>query len=211
MEFGQETKEKRPKRGKTVRFRMFEEEKFREGIIKQVGKPSGKDKNTCWVLETGEKESRAIDFRKEVDTWNYKVFFAESHNQDNSKDTLNDKHLEAKGVLFMKMKEPVEVLATAVKPSEYNHPEVLEAMDQELEKWIRYEAYTVVSIESIPKDVEIIDTTWNINMKEKHDGLKVDIKARLCIRGYKEDICPRKDSPTASRDSNINYLCHSSK
>ena len=202
IEFGQETKETRPKRGKMVKFKMFAEDEYREGTIQQVGKQSGRDRNTCWVLENGKTDSTAIDFMKDVETWSYKIFFAENANKENYQKTMNDKHMEAKAVLFMKMKEPVEVLATAVKPSEYNHPEVVEAMSEELDKWIKYEAYTTVDTDTIPDDADIIDTTWNINRKEKHDGLKVDIKARLCIRGFKKmfhqgkTVLLRPENPT---------------
>ena len=38
-----------------------------------------------------------------------------------------------------------------------------------------------------------------ITRKEKNDGLKVEVKARLCLCGFKESEKPRSDSPTADR------------
>ena len=40
-----------------------------------------------------------------------------------------------------------------------------------------------------------------INRKDDHDGLKVKVKARLCLRGDKEEEKPRSDSPTADKTS----------
>ena len=86
IEFGQETKEKRPIRGKVVRFKLFKEEEVKEGIIKQVGKQGGKDKNICWVLENGEADCKVIDFVKDVETWKYKLSFAENETKDHPKE-----------------------------------------------------------------------------------------------------------------------------
>ena len=37
--------------------------------------------------------------------------------------------------------------------------------------------------------------------KETHDGLKVNVKARLCLRGFNEVENPRSESPTVDRIS----------
>ena len=95
-----ETIEKRLKKWKFIQFKKLNEEEFREGFIKDVGKKTGKDKDTCWVLREGKKEAKAIDFRKEVETWKYKVLFTATENQL-PKDILEDKHMEAKGVFFI--------------------------------------------------------------------------------------------------------------
>ena len=46
-----------------------------------------------------------------------------------------------------------------------------------------------------------IDGRWAVNKKEEHDGLKVAMKARYCLRGFKEEHKPRSDSPTVDRIS----------
>ena len=51
---------------------------------------------------------------------------------------------EEKGVFFLTRKEQIEVLATMVPSAEYAHPEVKAAMEDELAKWERFEAYEVI-------------------------------------------------------------------
>ena len=48
---------------------------------------------------------------------------------------------------------------------------------------------------------EGIDGRWIIQRKDEHDGLKVTIKARYCLRGFKENDKSRSDSPTVDRVS----------
>ena len=71
-------------------------------------------------------------------------------------------------------------------------------MQDVLNKWVLYDAYEIVKDEG----QEAIDARWNVLKKEGHDGLKKDIKARLCLRGFKETDKPRSDSPTVDRISN---------
>ena len=84
------------------------------------------------------------------------------------------------------MTEPIEVLMSLVPRKEWNCPDVNKAMEDELTKWIKYDTYSEVEDEG----QERIDTTKEVNSKEDHDGLKVSIKARLCLRGYKETAHP---------------------
>ena len=54
----------------------------------------------------------------------------------------------------------------------------------------------------IVKDVgqHAIMTTWRLNEKEGHDGMKVQVKARLRLRGFQEEDKPRSDSPTVPKE-----------
>ena len=65
-----------------------------------------------------------------------------------------------------------------------------------MEKWKTYEAYETVDDEG----QEAITTRWIISEKEQQDGLKVDIKARLCLCGFQEKTIPQSDSPTAAKE-----------
>ena len=108
---------------------------------------------------------------------------------------MKDKTLEEKGVFLLQRNNPVRAFATLVHSSEYKNPDVIQAMDEEMEKWRSFNAYEVV-----PDDgQEAIDGRWIINRKDEHDGLKVAIKARFCLRGFKELEKPRSDSPTVDR------------
>ena len=109
----------------------------------------------------------------------------------------SDKDMEAYGVFLLQRNEPIHVLATLVPPSQYNDPEVKDAMILELEKWKQFEAYELVEDQGQDR----IDGRWAVNKKEEHDGLKVAMKARYCLRGFKEEHKPRSDSPTVDRIS----------
>ena len=192
----------RPKRGSEVEFRKLHEDEIKFGRVKHVGKMGGKKKNTCWIVYKDGKEEE-LDFLKEVEGWKYtkpeqSVNFDHQTNFTVSETTGTDTFMEAEGVFHMTRNEPQEVLAAVVPASEYNHHEVQAAMKEELEKWIKFGAYEVH--EDIGQ--ERIDTRWMILRKETHDGLKVNVKARLCLRGFKETEKPRSDSPTVDRISN---------
>ena len=60
------TGELRPKRGEKIASKV--NSKKLQGIIKSVGKKTGKDANRCWVKFKGE-EVRSFDFIDEVDSW----------------------------------------------------------------------------------------------------------------------------------------------
>ena len=60
-----------------------------------------------------------------------------------------------------------------------------------------FDAYEIVKDEG----QEAIDTRRNVLKKEGHDALKTEIKARLCLRGFKESDKHRSDSPTVDRIS----------
>ena len=107
--------------------------------------------------------------------------------------------MEAEGVFYLtRNQEPKETFAAIIPVSQYKNPEVQAAMEDEMGKWFSFEAYETVNDEG----QEAIDTRWNILRKEGHDGLKTDIKARLCLRGFKEMEKPRSDCPTVDRISN---------
>ena len=95
--------------------------------------------------------------------------------------------MEETGVFFLKRHDPIEVLAATIPSSQYNNPEVKEAMIEELTKWKTFGAYDLV--EDIGQ--ECLDGRWVVTKKQDHDGLKVNMKARFCIRGFKELDKPR--------------------
>ena len=60
------TSKPRPKRGEKITLKV--NGKKLQGIVKSVGKKSGKDANRCWVKFKGE-EVRSFDFKDEVESW----------------------------------------------------------------------------------------------------------------------------------------------
>ena len=138
---------------------------------------------------------------KDMKSWKYikrnRIKFDEANMKSTENNHTTHIENEQEGIFYLKRIEPVTVYAAEVSKKEYKNPEVVEAMREELEKWNKFNAYEIVEDNSsIP---EKIDARWMITRKEKHDGLKGEIKARLCIRGYKESEKPRSDSPTADR------------
>ena len=83
-----------------------------------------------------------------------------------------------------------------IPTSRHNEPEVIEAKIEELNKYKAFGAFDIVE----DQGQEAIDTRWVITEKEQQDGLKVAVKARIVLRGYKERNVPRSDSPTAAKE-----------
>ena len=48
---------------------------------------------------------------------------------------------------------------------------------------------------------ETIGSRWVVTEKEKHDGQKLQTKARLVARGFQETLKPQSDSLTVSKES----------
>ena len=87
-------------------------------------------------------------------------------------------------------------MATLVQCKDYGHPDIQDDMSDELRKWSSYGAYKEVP--DLGQDR--INTRWVVNRTDVHDGLKVEVKARLCLRGLQEHEKP-SDSPTVDRTS----------
>ena len=204
--------ERRPTRGSVVKYKLLNDDAEKEGKVQAVGKKSTKMKDTCWIVNRESEEENQpvavpIDFLKNVEEWKYVkkngVNFEEENFKEPTKRPAKEK--ETMGVFLLSKEipveilatEPKEVLATMVPRKEYGHPEVQEAMETELSKWSEYEAYEEV----LDEGQEKIPTRWVVNRKDEHDGLKVKMKARLCLRGDQEEEKPRSDSPTVDKTS----------
>ena len=87
-------------------------------------------------------------------------------------------------------------MATDIPKKEWDPPEVIEAMERELSNYVKYDAFE--EIEDIGQDK--ITSRWVCQRKEKQDGMKTKVKARLVVRGFQEMADPRSDSPTISKD-----------
>ena len=194
-------KELRPVRSQTIAYKCFDDNEWKRGKVTKVGKSSGIYKNTCWIKDKNDIENK-IDFACDVESWKYipKVSFSEDtvdKNKDISKSSkiantyFTELKLDTDGAQELKM-----VYATIIPVERHLEPEVVDAKITELENWQNFKAYEIVP------DVgqRRIKTRWRINEKEDHDGLKVNIKARLCLRGDEGEDRPRSDSPTASKE-----------
>ena len=202
--------ETRPKRGSTVRYRLKGGDEVFVAKVKHVGRKASAKKNMCWLEENDSKRMETVDFGKNVDAWDYlekskvgfqmdgnQIFLLEKETEHRALGKCEEKKMEELGVFLLQRDEPIEVLATMVPSSQFKDPEVQQAMEEELEKWNQFEAYEVVEDNGQNR----IDGRWIVNRKEEHDGLKVKVKARYCLRGFKEDVKPRSDSPTVDRMS----------
>ena len=195
-----DNKEVRPKRGSTITFLKAGESVEKTGKVKHVGKQGSKKRNSCWIECDDVLEE--LDFAKDIEGWKYesgvqRVMFKEADSIEHSRRL--ETSMEAEGVFYLTRKtEPIDVFAATIPASQYKHPEVQGAMADELEKWVTFDAYEIVNDDG----QERIDTRWNILRKEGHDGLKTNVKARLCLRGFKELDRPRSDCPTVDRISN---------
>jgi hypothetical protein len=131
---------------------------------------------------------------------NVDIFVSEADEMSKANMRRRDFELEKYngfGTEISLLSDPTKVFAVEIPKKDYENPEVKSVMREELEKWEKFDAYEWVD------DVgqEIIDTRRVVTKKELHDGQKVDYKARLCVRGFKESNEPRSDSPTASKET----------
>ena len=105
------TSKPRPKRGEKITLKV--NGKKLQGIVKSVGKKSGKDANRCWVKFKGE-EVRSFDFKDEVDSWKkvHSVNFSENpnekeefivpaENENNQEIRKKERNMEEKGIWTM--------------------------------------------------------------------------------------------------------------
>ena len=116
------------------------------------------------------------------------MFYTNRYHHDEGED--DDKFLK-------RVEEVVNVLSTEIKTSEQGTPEVMEAKNRELENYVKFQAFEEVEDEGQPR----ITTRWVVTQKEDHDGMKVKIKARLCMRGFQEEAEPQSDSPTIAKET----------
>ena len=76
----------------------------------------------------------------------------------------------------------VRISARIDKLGGVEDPDVVDAMSEEIQKWKNFQAYELVE----DKGQDAIDSRWVVTEKDSHDGMKVAIKARLCLTGFKE-------------------------
>ena len=88
--------------------------------------------------------------------------------------------------------EIMESFPVLIPAKHHDHPDIVKAKKDELEKWKKYEAYVEVNESEATNP---ITTRWVITDKGDTE------KARLCVRGFEEEIYPRSDSPTASNEA----------
>ena len=93
--------------------------------------------------------------------------------------------------------EEITTYAVEVPKKRHNEPQVIEAKQRELNNFKHYEAFE----EDDDIGQERIGSRWVITEKERQDGQKAQIKARLVARGFQEIEKPKSDSPTALRES----------
>ena len=162
------------------------------GKVVKVGKANGKDKFRCWI-KVKDGSTKSLDFNKDVDCWKLskKVAFTESDKKDTDKE--NDKVIENDhlGVYFLtnqdiidkdqfENEEDVNESFPVLIPTKYHdHPDIVRAKQEELSKWKKYEAFIEVNEEDATNP---ISTRWVITDKGETE------KARLCVRGFEEEI-----------------------
>ena len=171
------------------------------GRVVKVGKKTGREKNRCWITE-GENET-SYDFVSEVDNWKLLKNVTFSEETKKTKQTAT-KENEETGVNYLKncfnvsnyshrLENENEVFVTQIPKKFHDHPQIVEAKKQELLKWKEYDAVDQVTQ---GMDMNVLSSRWVVTEKGEDE-----IKARLVVRGFEEEIYPQSDSPTASKDS----------
>ena len=92
---------------------------------------------------------------------------------------------------------PVETFSVELLTKEHDREDVKEAKQKEIDNLDNYKVYEKVKDVGQPR----IGARWVVTEKEKSDGQKTKVKARLVARGFQEQDKQQSDSPTAQRDS----------
>ena len=160
------------------------------------------------LMETKEREEKIVKL-KDIQKWvpARKVSFDVTCKRDEGNIIRED---ESEGVNFLfytreirntviplDEEEILEVFATEIPTKYQNTPEVIAAKQVEYDNYVKFEAFEEVE----DKGQERIKTRWVCSKKEKQDGMKVDYKARLVVKGFMEHEYPRSDSPTIAKES----------
>ena len=114
------------------------------------------------------------------------------------------KDLEKDGLSIFNMKMersecyyPITTYTVEIPTQQQNAPEMKQAKQKERDNFMKCNVFE--EIEDEGKDE--ITSIWVILEKMKHDGQKVEYKARLLVRGLQEMDDLQFDSPTALRAS----------
>lgn len=189
--------EVRPKRGTMVMLNMLDGT-VKIGKITDVNKNNSVNKFKCWLKESNGTKTY-IDFENEVNEWVYIQEKCEDLKPENKQELLQDNI----GSYYLEMAnddsldEELLIYSVEIPKCRHNEPQVVEAKLKELQNFKNYNAICEVE----DKGQNRIGSRWVITEKEKQDGQKYIIKARLVVRGFQEIEKPKCDSPTALRES----------
>ena len=176
---------KLPKIGENIIFKEDEKGNWKQAKVVNGFKKTSKYKNYRQLkLETGDLVEK--DFTKEVNEWSLV-----SENPDEIQETffLNE---------ILGSEEYTSYPVKLVPKEEHSKPEILNAMQEEINKYKDFEA-----VEEIDDEGQFrIPIRWVIT-EQKEDGKGVPYKARLCMRGDREKgkETIRADSPTVAKES----------
>ena len=138
---------------------------------------------------------------------------------DESLDSLeDDKRLDNVGAHYLKLGYNDEVIFEDVEScfnvdldaesmfvvnvplSKQGTPEIVEAKKKELDNLKIYETFEEVDEKDVTNE-NIIGSRGVVTEKQKQDGQKQQVKARLVARGFQEKEKPQSDAPAAHRES----------
>ena len=74
-------------------------------------------------------------------------------------------------------------------------------LNRKMDNLTTYQTFEEVSKKDLSADSNVIGSRWVITEKQKQDGQKQNIKARLVARGFQEVNKPQSDAPAAHRES----------
>ena len=180
---------------------------------------------SVWIHSMGDIKKVAVCRVKPYDIDQFEVnkniensksdsLVVEADGSNNAEIEIDDEHIKESGdsfndqigTYYMKMEkklnvDPITIMVVEVPINEHGSLEVLEAKEKELDNLKTYETFEEVDIANIPHDVETIGSRWVVTRKEKFDGQKQNVKARLVCRGFQESNKPQSDSPAALKES----------
>ena len=172
------------KKGMHVRYKTKDDGNnwYSAKLISRSGKATGKYKNE-WNVENDEDGKHVVDF-DHVDRLEEAETTVEELEENGSTEVATNEEIHISEIYHMESSQ-----------------EVSKAKNKELTEWLKHQVYEEVE----DTGQKCISVRWVITPKLING--QYGTKARLCARGFEEDVVFRTDSPTCMRESVKVVLC----
>ena len=172
------------KKGMHVRYKTKDDGNnwYSAKLISRSGKATGKYKNE-WNVENDEDGKHVVDF-DHVDRLEEAETTVEELEENGSAEVATNEEIHISEIYHVESSQ-----------------EVSKAKNKELTEWLKHQVYEEVE----DTGQKCISVRWVITPKLING--QYGTKARLCARGFEEDVVFRTDSPTCMRESVKVVLC----
>ena len=97
--------------------------------------------------------------------------------------------------------DPNSMFIVELPVSQHNRKDVIDAKMKKMNNLETYGTFEEVEEKNVEEGANVIGSRWVVTKKERQDGQKEDIKARLVAQGFQESNKPQSDAPAAHHES----------